>query len=265
MVVHACQSGLRLVPIDPRLAALYPGRVMHHRQRPVDHRFRYRVLSLLVDIDRLDDINSRLRLFAVDRLAPLAFWHRDHGPRDGSTLRPWVEAQLRAAHCADRPMRIMLLSMPRLFGFIFNPLSIYFCYDEQDRLASIIYEVKNTFGGQHAYVVPPPANADRKAFSHGCDKLFFVSPFIDMGAHYQFHLRDPGQRLTLAIRETDDLGVFFVASHTAHRQNLSDRAILKSLLSHGLMSVKVWGGIHYEALWLWLKGAPYFSRDVKEG
>lgn len=238
---------------------------MHHRQRPIDHRFAYRVFSLWLDIDRLEEVASRHRLLAIDRWWPIAFFRADHGPRTGAALRPWIEAQLKEWDCPDKPARIMLLSMPRLLGYVFNPLSIYYCYDTDNRLEAVVYEVKNTFGLQHAYALKPPHNYSGGVFSHDCTKTFYVSPFIDMAARYHFRLRAPAEKLSFAIRESDGKGNFFVATHTAKRQQLNDWALAKCLLGNAAMTFKVFLGIHYEAWWLWLKGAPYFSREVERG
>ncbi|MEM6422006.1 MAG: DUF1365 domain-containing protein, partial [Pseudomonadota bacterium] len=124
---------------------LYVGHVMHRRLTPFAHQFRYRVFSLLLDIDRLEETCAGLRLLALDRFALLAFHRRDHGPRDGSALRPWVEARLATEDIAP-PARIWLLSFPRILGYVFNPLSVYFCEDAGGRLTAVVYEVKNTFG-----------------------------------------------------------------------------------------------------------------------
>ncbi|MEM8842803.1 MAG: DUF1365 family protein, partial [Pseudomonadota bacterium] len=120
---------------------LYQGAVMHMRLTPFRHQFRYRVFSLLLDIDRLEETTAPLRLLSLDRFNLMAFHRRDHGPRDGSALRPWVEGQL-SRHGRPKPARIWLLSFPRILGYVFNPLSVYYCEDDQGRLQSVIYEVK---------------------------------------------------------------------------------------------------------------------------
>lgn len=238
-------------------SCLYRGTVMHHRRRPVDHRFAYEVFSLYLDLDELDEVGRASRLLSIEGANVLSFRNRDHGPRDGSPLLPWVLQRLREAGIAlDRP-RVALLCFPRVMGYVFNPLSVYFCY-EGDRLAAVVYEVKNTFGGQHAYVAP--LRGGSATHVHERAKAFYVSPFIAMAARYRFMLREPGGRLALVIRESDQAGTFFVASHTGQRLPLRTAALLTCLARTSLMTFKVVAGIHLEALRLWLKGAPYHRR-----
>ena len=242
-----------MIDTAPR-SCLYRGVVMHHRRRPVDHRFAYRVFSLYLDLDELPMIGKRLRLLSVERPNILSFYNSDHGARDGSPLQPWVTARLAGAGIRLARPRIMLLCFPRLLGYVFNPLSIYFCH-EGERLAAIVYEVKNTLGGQHAYVVPVGAAAVGP-LAHEVEKAFYVSPFIGMEAGYRFRLRPPDERLAMVIRECDDEGCFLVASHTGLRLPLTDRALAACAARTCFMTFKVMAGIHLEALHLWRKGAP---------
>ncbi|MEM9782412.1 MAG: DUF1365 domain-containing protein [Pseudomonadota bacterium] len=239
---------------------LYRGHVMHMRLRPFEHRFRYRVFSLLLDVDRLEETCRGLSLLALDRFAVLAFHRCDHGPRDGSDLRPWVEAQLAAAGLPARPARIWLLSFPRLFGYVFNPLSVYWCVDGRDRVYAVVYEVKNTFGDQHPYVLPIDAD-DPTPARHGTAKAFFVSPFLDMGQRYRFTLARPGRRPAIRIRQghagDGPEGDWLIATQNGTRRPLSDRALLAAFASHPLMTLKVFAAIHWQALRLWLKGATF--------
>jgi DUF1365 family protein len=242
---------------------LYDGVVMHQRMRPVHHRFRYRVFSLLLDLDELPAIASGSRLLKIERPGLLSFRARDHGARDGSPLRPWAETHFRTAGITGIA-RVELLCFPRLWGFVFNPLSVYFAYDAADELLGVLYEVKNTFGGQHAYVLPagPAQRGADGRIRHGVDKSFYVSPFIDMAAAYHFVLRPPAETLELVIRETDRDGLFFTASQTGKRLPISDRNLAGCLLRNLVMTFKVIGGIHVEALRLWLKGAPYHAKTA---
>jgi DUF1365 family protein len=242
-------------------SCLYRGTVMHHRLKPVRHRFSYQVFSLYLDLDELDRIDRHCRLLAIDRPGLLSFRYRDHGARDGTPLRPWVEAELAAAGIAlDRP-RIMLLSFPRLFGYVFNPISVYYCFERAtDRLAAIVHEVKNTFGGQRAYVLP--VHGAGAAVRQRCAKDFHVSPFIAMEMTYRFKLRAPDARLFFAIHEADRDGPLLVATHTGERLPLSDHSLATLLAGNLFMTFKVTAGIHWEALRLWLKGVPLASADA---
>lgn len=244
-------------------SCLYLGRIMHHRRLPFEHRFVYRVFSLYLDLDELPELDRRLRLFSVERRNLFGFSSRDHGPRDGSPLRPWVLARLSERGIDLERPRIMLLCFPRVLGYVFDPLSIYFAYDGE-RLAGVVYEVKNTFGEQTTYVLPVgPRGEARLPISHACGKSFYVSPFITMAARYEFRFREPADRLAFTIRETVADGVQLVASHTGERRPLDDRELLRCLLRDPLMTLKVIAGIHWEAARLWLKGARYFPRQVE--
>lgn len=244
--------------------SLYVGRVMHHRLQPKRHRFVYRIFSLLLDIDRLDDIDRRLRLFSIERRNLFSFHNEDHGPRDGRSLRPWVEAELRAAGIVTSPTRIMLLAMPRFLGYVFNPLSIYYCHDDAGRLFAILYEVKNTFGGQHTYVLTvDPTAAVRGRIEQRCEKDFYVSPFIEAEATYHFALTRPGEKLTVLIREEIESGPLLLASLTGRRRPISDRQLAYQALRHPFLTQKVIATIHFEALRLWLKGIRLQPRSRK--
>lgn len=256
----------RATPTSMLRSRLYEGVVVHRRLRPVRHHFRYRVFSLLLDLDELPEIARRSRLLRIERPGILSFRAVDHGARDGAPLAPWARAHFAAAGIAD-VARIELLCFPRLWGFVFNPLSVYFAYDVNDELTGILYEVKNTFGGQHAYVLPAGPAARGAAdgrIRHGADKSFYVSPFIDMAASYHFALRPPADTLELVIRETDQNGLFFTASQTGVRRPLADRDLAACLLRNLAMTFKVIGGIHVEALRLWLKGAPYHAKTAEQ-
>ncbi|MFO1070182.1 MAG: DUF1365 domain-containing protein [Geminicoccaceae bacterium] len=240
-------------------SCLYDGEVMHHRLRPVRHRFVYRVFSLYLDLAEIPRLSAGLRLLRFERPGLLSFRSADHGERDGSPLEPWVRRQLAANGLGDVDGRIRLLCFPRLLGYVFNPLSIYFCHDRAGALRAIVYEVKNTFGDQHCYVFA--VRPESGAMTHACAKEMYVSPFIAMDARYHFSLREPGERLAIAIRETVPEGPILLATQSGVRQPLTDRQLLRALAGNLLMTFKVIAGIHLEALRLWLKGAPYYPRE----
>src|ERR1700723_1143518 len=170
-------------------AALYFGEVMHARLKPVGHRFNYRVMSLLIDLDRLDAADRQCSLFGVNRAALYSFNEADHGERDGSPLRAYAQ-RCAAEHGIDLAGgRVLLLCYPRLLGYAFNPLSVYFCYRGDGALALMIYEVRNTFGDIHAYALPvKPGEISDAGVRQSQEKLFYVSPFVEMAMRYHFRV-----------------------------------------------------------------------------
>lgn len=244
-------------------AALYFGDVMHARLKPMGHRFCYRVMSLLIDLDRLDAADRQSRLFGVNRAALYSFNEADHGERDGSSLR--VYAQRRAAERGIELAggRVLLLCYPRLLGYAFNPLSAYFCYRAGGELALIIYEVRNTFGDIHSYALPiRPGEIGAAGVRQQQDKLFYVSPFIDMAMRYHFRVSPPGDNVKLRILETDREGPLLAATFSGRRRALTTAALLRSFFSLPLVTLKIVAAIHWEALRLWLKGARLVPRPT---
>ena len=241
-------------------ASLYWCRIMHERLLPFRHKFQYRVFSLLLDIDRLPAIAGASRLFRYNRSGLFSFHDRDHGARDGSALRPWVEAALASQGLQAAGARIRLLCFPRMFGYVFNPLSIFFCYDAQDRLRAVLYEVKNTFGDQHGYLIEAPGRDQGDVVEQSATKRFHVSPFLPLDGSYRFRLSPPGERIAVQIRQHGPGGALqLIATQTGRREDLTDHTMVKALIRHPLMTVKVIAGIHWEALHLWRKGAAFFG------
>lgn len=247
-------------------ASLYFGDVMHARLKPMGHRFSYRVMSLLIDLDRLDEADRQSPLFGVNRPALYSFHEADHGARDGSSLRAYA-ARCAAEHGIDLAGgRIALLCYPRLLGYGFNPLSVYFCHGADGQLALVIYEVRNTFGEIHSYVLPVrPGELDDAGLRQQHDKLFYVSPFVPMAMRYHFRIMPPSDTVRLRILETDRDGPLLAATFSGRRQALTSRALLRSALALPLLTFKIMAAIHWEALRLWLKGARLVPRpDVAE-
>jgi uncharacterized protein len=244
-------------------AALYVGEVMHARLKPIGHRFNYRVMSLLIDLDRLDAADRQSRLFGVNRAALYSFHEADHGARDGSCLR--LYAQRRAAeHGVDLTGgRVSLLCYPRLLGFTFNPLSVYFCHRAGGELALVIYEVRNTLGDIHAYVLPvKPGEISDAGLRQEQEKLLYVSPFIEMATRYHFRVSPPQERVKLRILETDREGPLLAATFMGRRRSLTGAALLRAFFALPLVTLKIVAAIHWEALRLWLKGARLMQRPL---
>ncbi len=237
-------------------AALYFGDVTHARLKPVRHRFSYRVMSLLIDLDRLDTADRQCRLFGVNRAALYSFYEADHGMRDGSRLRSYAQARAAEHGIELSGGRVLLLCYPRLLGFTFNPLSVYYCYRADGALALMIYEVRNRLGGIHSYVLPvQPGQISVAGVRQQQEKLFYVSPFIEMAMRYHFRITPPAEHVKLRILETDGEGPLLVATFNGRRRALTAAALLQSFFSLPLVTLKIVAAIHWEAFRLWFKGA----------
>ena len=184
---------------------------------------------LLVDLDELPELDGTLRGFGYDRASAVSFHTRDHGARDGSPLRPWIERHLATSGIDLDGGAIRLLTFPRVMGYVFNPLSVWFCHHRDGSLRAILYEVSNTSGETHAYLVPAdepamPGTIVRRAF----DKELFVSPFIDLAARYDFATRVPDDRLSVVVRETVAEGPVLIAALTSKRVPLTSRSLARA-------------------------------------
>jgi DUF1365 family protein len=249
-------------PPPDAAAALYVGDVMHARLKPLAHRFVYRVANLLIDLDALPAADRASRLFSVGRFNLYAFRESDHGPRDGSPLRPHVDRLLADAGL-PRPARVLLLCYPRVLGFVFNPISVYFAYAADGALLALVYEVRNTFGESHTYVVPvEPGQISPAGVRQTRAKRFFVSPFMPMDQRYHFRILPPGEAVRLRILETDADGPTLAATFVGERRPFAAATLLRTFLSMPFHTAKVVAGIHWEAAKLWLRGAPYFVRGA---
>jgi DUF1365 family protein len=232
-------------------SAIYTGAVMHRRLAPRRHRFRYRGFWLLLDLDELDSLTSRLRFFSHNRFNLFSLDDRDHGDGSAAPLRVQIEARLRGAGIDCTGGRIRLLCMPRSLGHCFNPLSVYFCDDAEGRPLAIVYQVHNTFGERHSYVLPARGQGRQL---QACDKAFYVSPFMDIDLRYEFAVSMPGERLNLAIRLRQHGETLMVAVLAGERRALDDRGLLRLFLTIPAQTLTTVAAIHWEALRLWLKG-----------
>ncbi len=236
-------------------SALYAGSVFHRRLGAVRHRFRYRMFWLVLDLDELAELGRRLRLFSHNRFNLFSLYDRDHGDGSGRPLREQAVALLSENGVEGAIGAIRLLCMPRTLGVDFNPLSVYFCYRRDGALAALIYEVRNTFGGRHSYVMPAkPADA---AVRQACDKTFFVSPFLPMGLRYEFQVSPPGDSIMVAIRVVGPEGPVLRAALAGERRALTDRALAWVALTVPLIAMKTLFAIHWQALRLLAKGATF--------
>jgi DUF1365 family protein len=255
-----------LFPPPVSAAMLYPGKVMHARLHNAHHRFNYRVLAMMLDLDRLNEAQVQSRFFSVNRFNLYSFYEKDHGPCDGSSLAGWVREQLQPLDLTDRAERILLLCYPRILGYVFNPISVFFIYDDEEKLVALIYEVRNTFGGKHAYVHKvQPGQMTPAGIRQEQDKLFYVSPFLPMNMRYHFRVVPPGECIKLRIFETQDGKPALTATFAGYQKNITAKHLVTEFMRIPFVTLKIILGIHYEALRLWWKGAPYMSRKKVKG
>lgn len=252
-------------------SALYVGRVMHQRLRPRRHRLAYRVYQLLVDVDELPELHRRLRCFSLNRFNLFSLHARDYGDGSGAPLRAQAEARLREAGLPTGG-RIELLTMPRLLGHGFNPLNVWFCHapGHEDGggsvLQALIFEVNNTFGQRHSYLMPVPEDVTGP-IELACDKQLYVSPFNDMDQHYRFRVvppeSDDGASVSVGVSVHTAQGEQVLqACFNGRRRTIGDAALLRVFLSHPLLTLKVVAAIYWEALRLWLKRVPLQARPA---
>ncbi len=239
---------------------IYTGKVIHKRFKPKEHYFKYNVFSLLIDLNELEQINKYIKFFSYNKFNIISFYDKDHGDRDGSSIKLWVKKNLRNIGIMKEDISIKLLCYPRIFGYVFNPLSTYFIYNKHSELISIFYEVKNTFGEQHTYIFKAQ---DEKTVQNKCKKKFYVSPFIEMDCEYHFKTLNPREQLSVVINQNDKDGKLLFASQDGISKDFNNKNLILSYLTHPLMTFKIIGAIHYEAFKLWAKRIKLIAKKIK--
>ena len=242
-------------------SSIYNGSVIHKRFKPKKHFFKYKVFSLFLDLSELKELNNKLNFFSLNKFNLISFYEKDHGERDGSSILDWVKNNLRSNNIITDNIKVKLLCYPRILGYVFNPLSIFFVYDNDENLISILYEVKNTFGEQHTYVFK--IEGENKLIQNNCSKKFHVSPFIEMDCNYFFRILNPGDKLSVIIDQYDQEGKILFASQDGVRSDLTNKNLMNSYLKHPLMTFKIISAIHFEAFKLWIKGIKFVKKKLK--
>jgi DUF1365 family protein len=276
------ESATSLPPQGGKESGIYVGEVIHQRSRTFAHRLRYRLWMLLLDLDEVDAAQSSLRLLPRKAFGLISFQPQDHGDRSGRPLRAQIETHLADAGIDLDGGPIRLLTMPRILGYGFNPISVFFCHRPDGAIAALLYEVTNTFNERHSYLVavpsPPPLGveegshairradpegvegAGRKPIRQTTEKTFFVSPFMDMDLTYDFTVRPPGEAVSVVVAVRRGDTPILTASFAGSRRPLTDGQLLRAFLTHPLLTWKVTAGIHWEAAKMMLKGARYRDR-----
>ncbi|MEP3525622.1 MAG: DUF1365 domain-containing protein [Hyphomicrobiales bacterium] len=256
--ILAKRNGESVSPVQ-----LYVGSVMHARLKPFVHRFTYSVFNILIDIDQLAQASQKSSLFAVNKFAPVSFYEKDHGDEHATGLSNYIRHCLSNAGLEESPDRIQLLCYPRIFGYVFNPISIYFC-SKNGKLIAMIYEVRNTFRGKHIYVEPVQnGQLSSAGLKQECDKLLHVSPFIEMKMRYFFRTQMPEEQISFRILENDQQGPLLSAALKAKRHDFTSTSLAMQLIKKPFLTFKVVFAIHFEAMKLWFKGAKFYQNPHK--
>jgi uncharacterized protein len=247
------------------VSSLYVGKVTHKRLRPVEHRLDYQVFSVLIDLDELPALSRRSWLFSHNRWNALSLHDRDYADRSGAPIAPQIRALAAEAGVDLAGGMIRMLCYPRVFGYAFNPLTVYFCEDSAGQLACLVYEVSNTFGDRHSYVLPVEADAaETDSIFQRCDKAMFVSPFNTASGGYTFHVRPPGNRVAIGVMLRDEDGPKLKALFEGGRRPFTTSGLARVLFALPLMTLKVMTAIHVEALRLWLKRLPLLVKPATQ-
>ncbi|MGJ8527189.1 DUF1365 domain-containing protein [Maritalea sp.] len=231
--------------------AIYKGTVTHKRLRPVKHGLSYGVFNLLLDCDEIDDLAGKLKFFSHNKPNLVSIYDKDHG--DSKQLGAYLRELAKSAVPETSIASFKMLAYPRVFGYAFNPLTVYFGLDDDGKIRLMVYEVNNTFGQRHTYVIPAEQRPDGMIWQN-CEKQFYVSPFNDVSGNYTFHVTPIAEKLTVGVALRDNDGPILNAFFAGHRQPFSDGQLIKAIIGTGWMTVKVMAGIHIEALKLWFKG-----------
>jgi DUF1365 family protein len=249
--------------------AIFKGLLLHRRYAPTRHELSYHVADVLVDVDRLEELNRSSWLIGYNRTRLLSINDHNYGPGDGTPIAVHVRGLMNALELSHPVERIFMLCFPAVLGRVFNPLTVYFGQSIDGNWLAVVYEVSNTFGQRHAYVM-----AVEEGRSHSASKCFYVSPFNAVEGEYRFAIERQRENLRLNIALFEKGRLKLVARFEGNEQPLTDGVLLKTLLRLGAQPIKVVAAIHWEALKLYLKGlrptprphhAAYAATKVQKG
>ncbi|MEC9375358.1 MAG: DUF1365 domain-containing protein [Pseudomonadota bacterium] len=240
-------------------SSLYKALIFHRRKRPKKHKLNYGAFFLLLDLDELELAHNKLRFFSYNSFNLISFYDSDHGSGDKTSLSNWLKGYLDEAGVNLNNGCIKILTFPRIFGYVFNPITVYYCYHSDGSLKAVMYEVSNTFSQRHSYLFSINGKP-KDIFTHSCEKSFYVSPFIEVNGNYDFTVKSPSNKLYLHIRQSDEDGPLLDAWFNGEKQLLNDVNLLIYLFRYPLLTFKVILGIHWEALILLLKGISLVKR-----
>ena len=246
------------------ISCLYDCQVRHARLVPKPNSFSYRVFYLYLDLDELEEVRRRSALLAVNRGSIYSFWEKDHWPIGGGTLKQrvvnWLNDQ---GSGLPADVRIRLVTLPRAFGYVFNPVSFFFCFDADGKPRAAVAEVANTFGESKLYLLPDPRREPGGGFDLRMPKEFYVSPFIDLDVDFEFRLDVPDHQLDLRVDDWEGEQPILKTALRGTRRELTTGNLLRLTLLCPMITVKVISLIHWQALLLWLKNIPWFTKAAR--
>ncbi len=241
-------------------AAVIVGEVTHTRERPATHSFTYPLFCVRLPLDALDAVNEVL---PINRSGLLSFQERDHGARDSQSLQQWIEALLRehGALQRDESAKIDLITFPRMFGYVFNPVSFWVCRRNDARVFAVLAEVNNTFGESHRYLLTPKHSDEiQSGETLHAQKLLHVSPFNEVKGDYEFRFNFSSERWLARIDYDDGEGHLLHTHISGEATPLTRASLRRAALRFPLQSFAVVARIHWHALLLWAKGVPFFGK-----
>ena len=241
----------------------YLTKIIHKRLKPFNHKFQYTLLTMYLDYDELKKITKKIKFFSYNKFNLFSYYDEDHGFRDKRTLEEFVKNFLDKQEIKYKNLKIKILCFPRILGYVFNPLSIIYCFEEE-KLIAIFYEVKNTSNEQHTYCFAGNNKNNSFQYKHNCSKNFYVSPFIGMKAKYKFKNLLPQQKMSVVIDLFDvNEKKILTAAQYGFKLPLNSFSLIKQLIFNPLVTIKVILAILYEAIFIVLKGGKYYKREKK--
>ena len=236
---------------------IYKGFVSHYRFYPKIHNFKYRIFSLFINLEELEKIENQTKLFSINKFNLFSFFYKDHADTPFENPLFWAKNIFASKGLYSINDRIFILCYPRILGYVFNPLTTYFCIDINNNIKAIIYEVHNTFGDRHNYVTKYN-NVNEKV-----DKVFHVSPFFKIEGEYEFNTKLNNKSLKIEIKyNKKDKTKLLNAIFYGEQSNFNDKNLLLCFFIYPLMTIKVIYSIHFQALLLWIKGIKFFNRPI---
>ncbi len=241
-------------------SCLYECAVMHRRLLPKRHEFAYRIFLFYLDLDELAEISNRIPFFSHNGSNIYALRNEDYFQFHSAGLRANLETFLETQGVTIKPARIRLLTLPRFLGYTFNPISIFFCFDENDHPLTSVVQVGNTFGELKPYLVP--VDSITKGFHVRVAKNYYVSPFSPLDLEFDFRFDLPGNRLRIAIDDFEGKEKVLLSTLTGPRVELTAWNLARLTFKYPLITTKVIFLIHWEALRLWLKRFPHRRKEA---